>query len=225
MTGGDKPAGSRIYDPPGFARHLDPAEWAKMFFGHSGDEACESAETALRELQERVSTFDGHIAELEAACVSIQRERDSISGLVLEDRLFARQILDLIDETRHALATGAAQLAASLAVEIGWLAARADVDKDWPEVTSWNRRCEQQRQNSIAGVRTKADLRARDNADLSRVVLRLRDKNPSRSTRSIARQLVYQFGRPIDHAKLGDEARAIDALRKRIERLKPREEK
>jgi hypothetical protein len=66
---------------------------------------------------------------------------------------------------------------------------------------------------------TRRDEAVRDNEDLLAAVQAERSKHPSHGLPAIAEALVGEFGRIRDHAAPRAREKAIDALRKRIERL------
>jgi hypothetical protein len=69
---------------------------------------------------------------------------------------------------------------------------------------------------------TKRDNAARDNAALLADVREYRAKHPSHGGPAIAEALVAEHGRIRDHADPRSRKKAIEALRKRIERLERR---
>ena len=69
------------------------------------------------------------------------------------------------------------------------------------------------RENARKGVRLRADTKRRDDQRLIAAVRAYRETHPSHSRRTMAKNLLPDFGRPGDHRK------ALDALAKRIGRL------
>ncbi|MBA3890521.1 MAG: hypothetical protein H0X64_08315 [Gemmatimonadaceae bacterium] len=74
-----------------------------------------------------------------------------------------------------------------------------------------------QAERSRQGVHTKRDERSRDDDALRRAIAAVRATRPSATIRSIATALLSRWGNPYTTAP--EKSRAIDALRKRLERL------
>jgi hypothetical protein len=132
---------------------------------------------------------------------------------------YARAILDTIAAVRQLRdmgSPGGTDAALAAAMRVGWLAAEWEA-KGWPDLQlglAWRR---QQRENAAKGAQAKRDTRARRDAPLRQTVTRYRHAHPSMSARAIASALVGQYGSRYN--TIPDRTKAIDALRKRIERL------
>ncbi len=168
-------------------------------------------------------TFEGRIEHLERVC---QNTPGILPDRALDARppehsraRYAEDILRAIRSVRHYIARGDASYAASEALIVGALAAEAEARHSWPEMKAW-------RAVRAGQVKARATLEEQ-RRELLAAVCQVRALHPGKyeSARAAATHLIDSapwdpepWGYDVDRADPESRERAIDALRKRIER-------
>jgi hypothetical protein len=147
----------------------------------------------LVQANNRLSTFDGRVADLEQFC---RRHRSSLaSPAAFGSRAwYADTILGVIGAVRHALARGDVQLALSEAVEVGAWATEAQAKfGTWADLLLREARIRKNRELSPrGGAARRAKAAERDNEVIlaaRRYRSRHPDVTPEHSTRALAKMI------------------------------------